>query len=155
MVSEIQDLVPTLREFFRQENSMLKRHLLLQPIFEISQQESRHGSSRTSALHAAVATFLIAAAIAVAAPAARTQDNVLGTWRTLPTTMPINPVHVALMHTGKVLVVSGSGNYPPDTNYMAAIWDPATDTVTTMPIGWDMFCNGMVVMPDGRPFVMG
>ena len=69
--------------------------------------------------------------------------------------MPVNPVHVALMHTGKVLVVSGSGNYPPDTDYTAAVWDPANDTVTTMPITWDMFCNGMVVMPDGRPFVMG
>ena len=28
-------------------------------------------------------------------------------------TMPINPVHAALLHTGKVLIVSGSGNCPP------------------------------------------
>ena len=83
------------------------------------------------------------------------QANVQGQWQTLPTSMPINPVHVALMHTGQVLVVSGSGNVPGNTNYQAGVWDPASDTVTTQPVGWDMFCNGMVVLPDGRPFVMG
>ncbi|HEY4739417.1 MAG TPA: galactose oxidase-like domain-containing protein [Candidatus Acidoferrales bacterium] len=104
---------------------------------------------------APLAAIIISAALAGIVPSVRAQANVTGTWQTLTTTMPINPVHVALMHTGKVLVVSGSGNYPPDTDYTAAIWDPANDTVTTMPITWDMFCNGMVVMPDGRPFVMG
>ena len=83
------------------------------------------------------------------------QANVVGQWRTLPTTMPINPVHMAMLRTGKVLVVSGSGNVPSNTNYQAGIWDPATDTVTTQPIAWDMFCNGMVILPDGRPFVVG
>ena len=36
-----------------------------------------------------------------------------GMWSMLPSTMPINPVHAALLHTGKVLIVSGSGNCPP------------------------------------------
>src|SRR5438128_3757373 len=36
-----------------------------------------------------------------------------GVWSTLPNAMPINPVHAALLHTGKVLIVSGSGNCPP------------------------------------------
>jgi hypothetical protein len=44
------------------------------------------------------------------------QANVQGRWRTLPATMPINPVHVALLHTGKVLVVSGSGNVANNIN---------------------------------------
>ena len=35
-----------------------------------------------------------------------------GLWTTLPNTMPINPVHAALLHTGKVLIISGSGNCP-------------------------------------------
>jgi len=83
------------------------------------------------------------------------QANVTGQWQTLPTTMPINPVHVALLRTGKVLVVSGSGNVPSNTNYQAGVWDPATDTVTTQPLAWDMFCNGMVILPDGRPFIVG
>jgi hypothetical protein len=82
------------------------------------------------------------------------QANVTGQWQTLSTQMPINPIHLSLMHNGRVLIVSGSGNYPPNTNYQAAVWDPATDTVTTQPLAYDMFCNGMVVFPDGRPFVM-
>lgn len=83
------------------------------------------------------------------------QSNVQGTWTTLPYTMPINPIHVALLNTGKVLVVAGSGNYPPNTNFQAAVWDPQTGSITTQPVAWDMFCNGMVVMPDGRPFING
>ena len=134
---------------------MMKKHLPSHPASQISRQELRRGSPLRTALHAALAALIISVALAGMAPGARAQANVTGTWQTLTTTMPINPVHVALMRTGKVLVVSGSGNYPPDTDYMAAVWDPETDTVTTMPIGWDMFCNGMVLMPDGRPFVMG
>src|SRR5213596_693098 len=83
------------------------------------------------------------------------QPNVQGQWTTLPYAMPINPVHVALLHTGKVLVVSGSGNVAGNTNYQAAIWDPQANTISTQPVAWDMFCNGMVVLPDGRPFIMG
>ena len=29
-----------------------------------------------------------------------------------PRTMPINPIHAALLHTGKILIVTGSGNCP-------------------------------------------
>ena len=43
---------------------------------------------------------------------------------TLPYTMPINPVHSALMNNGKVLIVSGSGWVAGNTNYLAAVWDP-------------------------------
>src|SRR5438093_331345 len=32
-----------------------------------------------------------------------------GQWTTLPYLMPINPIHMALMHNGKVLIVAGSG----------------------------------------------
>jgi hypothetical protein len=69
--------------------------------------------------------------------------------------MPINPVHAALLHNGKVLVVSGSGNLPSNTNFQAGVFDPQTGTVTTQPVSWDMFCNGMVVLPDGRAFING
>ena len=78
-----------------------------------------------------------------------------GVWQTLPYTMPINPIHVALLHNGKVLIASGSGNVAGNTNFQAALWDPQAGTITTQPVAWDMFCNGMVVLPDGRPFVMG
>jgi fibronectin type 3 domain-containing protein len=89
------------------------------------------------------------------APTLRAQVNTVGQWQTLSTQTPINPVHIALMHNGKVLIVSGSGNLPSDTSYMAAVFDPATGTISTQPVAWDMFCNGMIVLPDGRPFVMG
>ena len=83
------------------------------------------------------------------------QASVQGQWQTLPNLMPINPVHAALLHNGKVLIVSGSGNLPTNTNLQAAIFDPSTGTITTQPVAWDMFCNGMVVLADGRAFVDG
>src|SRR5437773_4813580 len=52
-----------------------------------------------------------------------------GQWKTLPYPMPINPVHVALMNNGTVLIVAGSGNLPTNTNYQAAVWDPRADTI--------------------------
>jgi len=82
------------------------------------------------------------------------QANVVGQWQTLPTQAPINPIHVTLMHNGQVLIVSGSGNLPSDTSYMAGVWNPQTDVFTTQPLIWDMFCNGMIELPDGRPFIM-
>jgi hypothetical protein len=85
---------------------------------------------------------------------ASAQANVAGQWQTLSTQAPINPIHVSLMHNGQVLIVSGSGNLPSDTSYMAGVWNPQTDVFTTQPLNWDMFCNGMIVLPDGRPFIM-
>ncbi len=87
------------------------------------------------------------------APSAWAQASVQGQWQTLLNLMPINPVHAALLHNGKVLIVSGSGNLPTNTNLQAAVFDPATGVVTTQPVAWDMFCNGMVVLPDGRALV--
>jgi hypothetical protein len=88
-------------------------------------------------------------------PSAAAQASVQGQWQTLPNLMPINPVHAALLHNGQVLIVSGSGNLPTNTNLQAAILDPASGLVTTQPVSWDMFCNGMVVLSDGRAFVDG
>jgi hypothetical protein len=87
-----------------------------------------------------------------------------GMWSTLPYTMPINPVHAALLHTGKVLIVSGSGNCPPTLagcspgpQYPqgAALLDLSANKIATLPIGWDMFCNGTSIMQDGRVLING
>jgi Domain of unknown function (DUF1929)/Glyoxal oxidase N-terminus len=87
-----------------------------------------------------------------------------GMWTTLPGTMPINPVHAALLHTGKILVISGSGNCPPTLSGCApgpqypqgaALLDLSSNKITTMPISWDMFCNGMSIMQDGRVLING
>jgi Domain of unknown function (DUF1929)/Glyoxal oxidase N-terminus/PKD domain/Abnormal spindle-like microcephaly-assoc'd, ASPM-SPD-2-Hydin len=89
------------------------------------------------------------------APSALPQANVQGQWQTLGYTVPINPIHVALLHTGNVLIVSGSGNYPPDKDFRAGLWNPQAGTITTQSVGWDMFCEGHVVLPDGRVFIAG
>jgi galactose oxidase-like protein/PKD domain-containing protein len=83
------------------------------------------------------------------------QPGVQGQWRTLSTQLPINPVHMALMNNGQVLIVAGSGNVATETNFQAAVWDPLSQTFLTQPLSWDMFCNGMVVLHDGRVFVNG
>src|SRR5262245_59721972 len=98
---------------------------------------------------------LAMASIAGGAPRLLAQASVQGQWRTVPTTMPINPVHIALLNNGKVLIVAGSGNVATVTNFRAATWDPVAGTILTQPLGWDMFCNGMVALPDGRIFVNG
>ena len=118
----------------------------------VAKPAAEHFSARTSLLAAAALTIFVSLLYVSSAHA---QANVQGTWQTLPTVMPINPVHTALMHNGKILIVSGSGNYPQQTVFNAGVFDPVADTVTTQLLTWDMFCNGMVTLPDGRPFVMG
>ena len=74
---------------------------------------------------------------------------------TLPYLMPINPVHLALTNDGKVLVVAGSGNVATETNYRAVVWDRVAGTFVPYSLNWDMFCNGMSILPDGRVFING
>jgi Galactose oxidase-like, Early set domain/PKD domain len=84
------------------------------------------------------------------------QVNVQGQWQTLPYLMPLNPIHMALLRNGKVLIIAGSGNVPTETTFRASVWDPQSGTFTSIPSpGWDMFCNGMVALADGRVFVNG
>ncbi len=114
---------------------------------------TKRKSAKLSAYAMALLWFgLISAGLC---PSAMGQASAQGQWATLPFSMPINPVHMALMSDGKVLIVSGSGNLPSNTNYAAAIWDPKAGTVSTQALAWDMFCNGMAILPDGRPFVVG
>jgi Domain of unknown function (DUF1929)/PKD domain len=86
-------------------------------------------------------------------PVAGAQASTQGEWQTLTVQMPINPVHSALLHNGQVLIVSGSGNLPTNTNLQAAIFDPGTGSITIQTVAWDMFCDGMVVLSDGRAFI--
>jgi galactose oxidase-like protein/glyoxal oxidase-like protein len=97
------------------------------------------------------------------------QANVQGQWSTLTSTMPINPVHVALLNNGKLLVVAGSGNCSPSQSGCplgppygksngsgALLLDPVSgQTLSQIPLSWDMFCNGMVLLEDGRPLIAG
>jgi len=100
--------------------------------------------------------------------AAFAQVNVTGQWSKASYTLPINPVHATLLHNGKILVVAGSGNCPPSqagcpsgAPYSAAngsgalLVDPGSGTITQFSVAWDMFCNSMVVMQDGRVLING
>ncbi len=70
------------------------------------------------------------------------------------------PVHLALLHTGKVLAFGGSGNFPPslDRPSPAELWDPE-HAGDPEPVGQalpsDVFCTGHAFLPDGRLVVAG
>jgi len=103
----------------------------------------------------AAALVLLLGSALLYSPQLGAQAGAQGRWVTLPSLMPINPIHIAMMHNGKVLIVAGSGNVASETNYQAAVWDPESGSIITQPVAWDMFCNGMVILPDGRVFVNG
>lgn len=91
--------------------------------------------------------FLAATALAQSTSSA----GQTGVWTILPTAsnMPVNPVHASLMHDGDVLVIEGK------QTQQGAIWDPATRAATVISVPYTMFCNAMVVLPDGQPFILG
>ncbi len=114
--------------------------------------------------------FLIAplAISALLLPNAAAQVSVQGQWSTASYQIPINPIHSALLNNGKILVVAGSGNciptvsgcpqsapYGPANGAGAVLVDPSTGNITHFTVSWDMFCNGMLVLPDGRVFING
>src|SRR5262245_56329747 len=108
----------------------------------------------------AVTLCLVVAALAnLASPhGAGAQANATGQWQTLNIQMPINPVHVGLLRTGKVLVTAGSENDPDEHEAgtsRAALWDLSTGKFTLYDLLWDIFCNGMGFLPDGRAIVVG
>ena len=69
--------------------------------------------------------------------------------------MPINPIHAGLLRTGKVLVIAGSENDATVTTHRWAVWNPQTGTISVESTPWDLFCNGMSFLPDGRVLITG
>ena len=69
-----------------------------------------------------------------------------GHWSILdvPSRFRINAVHAALLHTGKVLIIAGSGNNLGDFRagtFKSIIWDPATEKYKEIHTPSDMFCG--------------
>jgi len=126
---------------------------------------------RDRALLSSSLLFLLLSFIAtgVFIPAAVAQANEQGQWTTLSSTVPINPIHATLLANGKLLLVTGSGNCPPSTagcpsgppygpsnGSGALLLDPVTgQTIQQFVVSWDMFCNGMVMLQDGRVLIDG
>lgn len=77
----------------------------------------------------------------------------VGSWELLPYTSGVFVVHAALMHTGKVLLFSGTAevNLPKESR----VWDPDTGVMTAQSFGEDLFCCGHATLPDGRILING
>jgi len=81
-----------------------------------------------------------------------------GEWRTTTAPSPVRTSHVALLHTGKVLLVAGSGNDAGAFgagDFTTSLWDPQTETFESVTTPWDAFCAGHAFMPDGGLLVAG
>ncbi|MFE5868436.1 galactose oxidase-like domain-containing protein [Streptomyces roseifaciens] len=76
----------------------------------------------------------------------------------VPERYRINTIHAALLHTGKVLLVAGSGNNAANfraKSFRTVLWDPADNTFKDVPTPKDLFCAGHTQLPDGRLLVAG
>ncbi len=82
-----------------------------------------------------------------------------GTWSQTANPSPVRAVHAALLRTGKVLLIAGSGNDPDQFaagTFKTAIYDPTTDTMRSdISTPYDLFCAGHAFLPDGRLLVAG
>src|SRR5437763_1575523 len=104
----------------------------------------------------ALACMAVATLVAiVCVERAAAQSNVTGQGSVLPYTMPINPIHVGLMRTGKILIVSGTQNDPTVTTNSAPVFDPNTGVIDVQEVPWDLFGHGLSWMPDGRALIAG
>ena len=96
-----------------------------------------------------VSALVLLLAFGVLVPRVRGQANVTGKWSTLSYTMPINPIHTALLANGEILVVAGSGNCPPNqfgcpsgppygpsNGSGALLVNPFTGAITQFTVSW-------------------
>ncbi|MHB9758767.1 radical copper oxidase GlxA [Streptomyces sp. BYX5S] len=83
-----------------------------------------------------------------------------GSWSQvdIPEEFRTNAIHAALLHTGKVLIVAGSGNEQKKFDagsFDTVLWDPKANTFKKIPTPADFFCGGHAQLPDGRLLVAG
>ncbi|MFF3841198.1 galactose oxidase-like domain-containing protein [Streptomyces sp. NPDC001930] len=83
-----------------------------------------------------------------------------GSWTevAVPGGYRINAIHAALLHTGKVLLIAGSGNSQKNFDagtFETVLWDPVENTFKKIPTPVDFFCSGHTQLPDGRLLVAG
>ncbi|WP_254878966.1 kelch motif-containing protein [Streptomyces sp. NA04227] len=70
----------------------------------------------------------------------------------------LNTIHAALLRTGKVLLVAGSGNNQKNFDakkFDTRLWDPATNTVKNIPTPTDLFCTGHTQLGNGNLLIAG
>lgn len=83
-----------------------------------------------------------------------------GRWQTvvLPDEHRVRAVHAALLRTGEVLLIAGSGNSQAafdEKTFRTVLWNPATGTSEDVPTPEDLFCGGHAFLPNGDLLVAG
>ncbi|MGQ4383470.1 radical copper oxidase GlxA [Streptomyces sp. SAS_270] len=76
----------------------------------------------------------------------------------LPKKYQLNSIHAILLHTGKVLLIAGSGNNVKQFDggvFKSTLWDPAADTFKKIDTPADLFCAGHTQLPDGKILIAG
>ncbi|MFJ7771479.1 galactose oxidase-like domain-containing protein [Streptomyces sp. NPDC097107] len=69
-----------------------------------------------------------------------------------------NTIHAALLRTGKVLLVAGSGNNQDNFDakrFDTRIWDPVKGTIKKVPTPTDLFCTGHTQLANGNLLIAG
>jgi len=83
-----------------------------------------------------------------------------GHWARLPVPQDfkVNAIHAALLNTGKVLIIAGSGNNRDSFEagtFRTIIYDPARDEFKNVPTPSDVFCAGHTFLPNGNLLIAG
>ncbi|MFF5479890.1 galactose oxidase-like domain-containing protein [Streptomyces sp. NPDC012935] len=83
-----------------------------------------------------------------------------GKWEIVefPEEYRLNTIHAALLHTGKVLLIAGSGNNQDNFDakkYDTRIWDPVKGTIKKVPTPNDLFCTGHTQLSNGNLLIAG
>lgn len=76
----------------------------------------------------------------------------------VPARYRLNTIHAAVLHTGKILLVAGSGNNKKNFDakkFDTVLWDPVKKTFKKIPTPNDLFCTGHTQLPDGKLLVAG
>ncbi|WP_406169546.1 galactose oxidase-like domain-containing protein [Streptomyces sp. NBC_00996] len=69
-----------------------------------------------------------------------------------------NTIHASLLHTGKILMVAGSGNNQDNSNakkFDSRLWDPVKGTIKKIPTPSDLFCTGHTQLANGNLLIAG
>jgi Domain of unknown function (DUF1929) len=70
----------------------------------------------------------------------------------------LNSIHATLLHTGKVLLIAGSGNNVKlfkGGSFKSVLWDPERNTFKEIATPKDMFCGGHTQLSNGRLLIAG
>ncbi|MFM9594911.1 galactose oxidase-like domain-containing protein [Streptomyces scabiei] len=69
-----------------------------------------------------------------------------------------NTIHAALLHTGKILLIAGSGNDADNFDrkkFDTRVWDPVKQTIKRVPTPADLFCTGHTQLGNGNLLIAG